>query len=66
MKNKSRFVMNIITVITYVIVSSFVLVLYTIKDALSEVYIAFLPLTISAIVCIVLNTISKKEDTRAE
>lgn len=64
MKNKHRLVMNIIIVITYVIVSSFVLVLYARRDALSEVYMAFLPLAITAIVCIVLNTINKKEDTK--
>lgn len=64
MKNKSRSVMNIIIVITYVIVSSFVLVLYAIRDALSEVYRAFLPLAITAIVCIVLNSINKKEDIK--
>lgn len=64
MKNKSRSVMNIIIVITYVIVSSFVLVLYAIRDALSEVYMAFLPLAITAIVCIVLNSINKKEDIK--
>lgn len=59
--NKYRFIMNIIIVITCIIVSSFVLVLYTIRDALSEVYIAFLPLAISGIVCIILNKISKTE-----
>lgn len=58
--------MNIILVITYIIVSSFVLVLYAIKDALSEVYMAFIPLAISAIVCIILNRISKNEDARTE
>ncbi|MFS0824676.1 hypothetical protein [Bacillus sp. 1P02SD] len=62
MKNKHRFVMNIIIVITYVIVSIFVLVLYAKRDALSEVYMVFLPLAITAIVCFVLNTINKKED----
>ncbi|WP_449536369.1 hypothetical protein [Ferdinandcohnia sp. Marseille-Q9671] len=62
MKNKHRFVMNIIIVITYVMVSSFVLVLYAKRDALSEVYIVFLPLAITAIVCFVLNTINKKQD----
>ena len=64
MKNKHRFVMNIIIVITFVIVSSFVLVLYAMRDALSEVYMAFLPLAITAIVCFVLNTINKKEDNK--
>ncbi len=54
--------MNIIIVITYVMVSSFVLVLYAKRDALSEVYIVFLPLAITAIVCFVLNTINKKQD----
>ncbi len=63
MENKYRFVMNIIIVVTYVIVSGIVLVLYAIRDALSEVYIAFVPLAITAIVCIVLNTINKREDT---
>jgi len=66
MKNKYRFVMNIILVITYIIVSTFVLILYASRDALSEVYIVFLPLAISAIVCILLNKINKNEDTRAE
>jgi hypothetical protein len=62
MKNKYRFVMNTIIVITYIIVSSIVLVLYAMNDALSEVYIPLLPLAITAIACIVLNKISKNED----
>ena len=66
MKNKHRFVMNTIIVITYVIVSSFVLILYAKRDALSEVHMAFLPLAITAIVCFVLNTINKKEDYNKE
>jgi len=66
MKNKYRFVMNIILIITYIIVSSFVLILYASRDALSEAYIVFLPLLISAVVCIFLNKINKNVDSRAE
>ena len=58
--------MNIILIITYIIVSSFVLILYASRDALSEAYIVFLPLLISAVVCIFLNKINKNVDSRAE
>ena len=55
MKNKQRYVMNMITIILYVIVSIIVLIVYTIKGDLSEVYEAFIPLAITAIACIIFN-----------
>ena len=55
MKNKHRYVMNMITIMLYVIVSIIVLIVYAIKDDLSEVYEAFIPLAITAIACIIFN-----------
>lgn len=57
--------MNFILIILYVVVSIFVLVVYAIKDDLSEVYKAFIPLAITGIACFILNN-SKEKDTKEE
>ena len=62
MKNKHRYVMNMITIILYVIVSIIVLIVYTIKDDLSEVYEAFIPLAITATACIIFNKNNNVEE----
>ena len=62
MKNKHRYVMNMITIILYVIVSIIVLRVYAIKDDLSEVYEAFIPLAITAIACIIFNKNNHEEE----
>ena len=62
MKNKPRFIMNMIIILLYVIVSILVLIVYAIKDDLSEVYEAFIPLAITAAACIMLNKINNEKE----
>lgn len=62
MKNKPRFVMNTIIIVLYIIVSILALIVYAIKDDLSKVYQAFIPLAITATACIILNKINTEEE----
>lgn len=62
MKNKPRFVMNTIIIVLYTIVSILALIVYAIKDDLSEVYEAFIPLAITATACFILNKINTEEE----
>ncbi|WP_437832676.1 hypothetical protein ACQRXC_24015 (plasmid) [Niallia taxi] len=62
MKNKPRFVMNTIIIVLYIIVSILALIVYAIKDDLSKVYQAFIPLAITATACIILNKINTEAE----
>ena len=62
MKNNHRFVMNTIIIVLFTIVSILALVTYAIKDDLSKVYQAFIPLAITATACIILNKINTEEE----
>ncbi|WP_411411899.1 hypothetical protein [Niallia sp. BSM11] len=54
--------MNRILILLYVMVSILVLIVYAIKDDLSEVYEAFIPLAITAAACIMLNKINNEKE----
>ncbi|MED4057272.1 hypothetical protein P4654_24520 [Niallia taxi] len=58
--------MNTIIIVLYTIVSILALIVYAIKDNLSEVYEAFIPLAITASACIMLNKINKEEEESKE
>jgi len=62
MKNKPRFVMNTIIIVLYTIVSILALITYAIKDDVSKVYQAFIPLAITATACFILNKINTEEE----
>lgn len=62
MKNKPRFVMNTIIIVLFTIVSILALVVYAIKDDVSKVYQAFIPLAITASACFMLNKINNEEE----
>ena len=66
MKNNHRFVMNTIIIVLYIIVSILALVIYAIKDDLSKVYEAIIPLAITASACIMLNKLNKEEEESKE
>lgn len=62
MKNKPRFVMNTIIIVLFTIVSILALVVYAIKDEVSKIYQAFIPLAITATACFILNKINTDEE----
>ncbi len=62
MKNNHRFVMNTIIIVLFTIVSILALVIYAIKDDVSKVYQAFIPLAITATACFILNKINTEEE----
>ncbi|MDK8641671.1 hypothetical protein [Niallia taxi] len=61
-KNNHRFVVNAIIIVLFTIVSILALIVYAIKDDLSEVYEAFIPLAITGLACIILNKINTEEE----
>lgn len=64
MKNNHRFVMNTILIVLFTIVSILALVIYAIKDDLSKVYQASIPLAITATACFILNKINNDEEDK--
>ncbi|WP_182103001.1 hypothetical protein [Niallia taxi] len=66
MKNNHRFVMNTIIIVLFTIVSILALVTYAIKDDVSKVYQAFIPLAITGSACFMLNKLNKEEEESKE
>ena len=54
--------MNTIIIVLFTTVSILTLVVYAIKDDLSKVYQAFIPLAITATTCFILNKINTEEE----
>ena len=54
--------MNTIIIVLFTIVSIQALVVYAIKDEVSKIYQAFIPLAITATACFILNKINTEEE----